>query len=252
MQPLARQPSRTSLLSWWSDNNPGLKGPTINIHAAAKPLARFLYHRQAMQFIKGISGVPLTRAVLEIYSTYLLCKYVSFDTQWQILRELENRARSESEASMIVESPVLAKVLKLLESPNADIRNKTCRLVLNLTSYEPTVSVILELNPCVALVSLLRESSFISDEYPQVVEQAIQSLATAAHKQDGTHAVIQATAQDHALELLESPNPVVREWTCRLVQNLAHYEPTAVMILLGTRKVQLPAEQTENPPSKQR
>ncbi|KAF8196674.1 hypothetical protein K438DRAFT_738789 [Mycena galopus ATCC 62051] len=68
--PLARQQTRASILSWWSDSNPNLQGPTINIHTAAKPLCRFLYHRQALDFINQNRGSPLSPTILETYSSY--------------------------------------------------------------------------------------------------------------------------------------------------------------------------------------
>ncbi|KAJ6585857.1 armadillo-type protein, partial [Mycena capillaripes] len=233
MQPLARQQSRASLLSWWSDSNPGLQGPTVNIHRMAKLLVRFLYHRQAMQFIRNNAGVPLTPMVLEIYSTYLLCKYVSFETQWTVLAELENRAREENEAAMIVESPVLAKVLQLLESPNPVLVEWTHRLVQNLAQYKATAAPILEITPLLQLVWLL------NDKHPAVVEHAINALANAALQLDDAQAVIEAKVQHHVLELLESPDPVLVEWTHRLVQNLAQYKTTAAAILEITPFLQL-------------
>lgn len=71
MPPLTRQPTYASIHSWWSDSNPGLQGPTINIHAAARPLIKLMYHRQASSFIKQNSNIPLSDVALEIYSTYL-------------------------------------------------------------------------------------------------------------------------------------------------------------------------------------
>jgi hypothetical protein len=67
---MTRQASRTSLFSWWSDANPLLQGPTINIHAAAKPLMKLMYHRQALEFIRKNQGIPLSKTMLEIYSSY--------------------------------------------------------------------------------------------------------------------------------------------------------------------------------------
>jgi hypothetical protein len=70
MPPLTRQETRTSIYSWWSDSNPLLKGPTINLHAAAKPLMKRMYHRQALEFIKKNRGHPLSATTLEIYASY--------------------------------------------------------------------------------------------------------------------------------------------------------------------------------------
>jgi hypothetical protein len=59
-----------SIHSWWSDSNPLLQGPTINLHAAAKPLMRFMYRRQALEFIRKNKGTRLSTTLLEIYSSY--------------------------------------------------------------------------------------------------------------------------------------------------------------------------------------
>jgi hypothetical protein len=67
MPPLTRQ---DTVLSWWSDSNPLLRGPTINLHAVAKPLMRWMYHRQALELLKRNQGSPLLTETLEIYSSY--------------------------------------------------------------------------------------------------------------------------------------------------------------------------------------
>jgi hypothetical protein len=70
MPPLTRQESRPSIHSWWSDSNPGLQGPTINLHAAAKPLMRLMYYRQASDILRKNRGSPLTTAIVETYASY--------------------------------------------------------------------------------------------------------------------------------------------------------------------------------------
>ncbi|KAJ6574143.1 armadillo-type protein [Mycena capillaripes] len=222
MQPLARQLSRTSLLSWWSDSNPGLRGPTVNIHVMAKPLVRFLYHRQALQFIKGNDGALLTPALVEIYSTYLLCKYVSSETQREIMKELVKRAPEDSEAFMIVESSVSEKISQLLESSNWVMRRSACRLVRNLARHEAIEPRLLEINAVVHLVSCLE------DEHP---EQALNALANVAMRRDGAEVVVRAEAQNNVLKFLESKDSAVREPACRLVANLAGHETTVSTVL---------------------
>jgi hypothetical protein len=69
MPPLARQLTPQSVHSWWSDSNP--PGATISLHAAAKPLMRLMYHRQAMRFIEDNFGIPLSQESLDIYVSYL-------------------------------------------------------------------------------------------------------------------------------------------------------------------------------------
>jgi hypothetical protein len=67
--PLARQRTRESLLSYWSDSNP--PGATISIHTLAKPLMKRMYHQQALALIKENEGMALTKEMLESYSSYL-------------------------------------------------------------------------------------------------------------------------------------------------------------------------------------
>ncbi|KAK7033421.1 hypothetical protein R3P38DRAFT_3265338 [Favolaschia claudopus] len=88
MNPLARQLSRVSLLSWWSDSNPNLQSPaTINLHTMAKPLTRYLYHRQAMEIIQTYHGQALTAEILELYASYLPWRFISASTKAMILSE---------------------------------------------------------------------------------------------------------------------------------------------------------------------
>jgi hypothetical protein len=70
MPPLTQQETRTSIYSWWSNSNPLLKGPTINLHAAAKPLMKWMYYRQATNFIRNNQDSPLSATTLEIYASY--------------------------------------------------------------------------------------------------------------------------------------------------------------------------------------
>ncbi|KAJ6453362.1 hypothetical protein C8R45DRAFT_945197 [Mycena sanguinolenta] len=68
MPPLTRQRTLESVLSWWSDSN--LIGPNLDLHAAAKPLMRLLYHRAVLKFIANPRDV-LTRDDVDIYCSYL-------------------------------------------------------------------------------------------------------------------------------------------------------------------------------------
>jgi hypothetical protein len=69
MTPLTRQRTLQSIHSWWSDSNP--TGPNINLNAAAKPLMKLMYHRQALGFIRKNRDIALSEDILEIYSSYL-------------------------------------------------------------------------------------------------------------------------------------------------------------------------------------
>lgn len=65
-----RQETHASIYSWWSDSNPGLQGPTVNLHALAKPLLRLMYKCQALDLIRRNRGHPLSKTTTETYSTY--------------------------------------------------------------------------------------------------------------------------------------------------------------------------------------
>ena len=59
-------------------------------------------------------------------------------------------------AQAIVTAKATDRILELLESPSPNVQSWTCELVGRLASHESTAPAILELKPCVQLVSLLR------------------------------------------------------------------------------------------------
>ncbi|KAK7016345.1 hypothetical protein R3P38DRAFT_1402613 [Favolaschia claudopus] len=122
MNPLSRQPSRLSVLSWWSNSNPNLgNSATINLHAAAKPLMRFLYHRQAITIVRKNSGKPLTSEMLEIYASYLPWDYVSVSTKTMILSVINDHIEQEPEAAeTVLDSPVIPHLKRMLGLPGVN------------------------------------------------------------------------------------------------------------------------------------
>ncbi|KAJ7244529.1 hypothetical protein C8J57DRAFT_1476808 [Mycena rebaudengoi] len=117
MPPLTRQQTLESVRSWWSDRNPNLRGPTINLHAAAKPLMRLLYDRQALEFIPNNRGLLLTSTAVEIYGSYLACEYVSKSTKSAILGDLSRRAQAEY--GTLAEATLLNAIAGMLEAPGS-------------------------------------------------------------------------------------------------------------------------------------
>lgn len=109
VNPLARQRTPESLLSYWSDRNP--PGATISIYAIAKPLMKLMYHQQAWAFIKENRGKALTKEMLEVYSSYLTYKYISPATRTAVLGELADRAKKfdgdDARTTLAVESPTI-------------------------------------------------------------------------------------------------------------------------------------------------
>ncbi|KAJ7214304.1 armadillo-type protein [Mycena rebaudengoi] len=248
---LSRQNSRTSLLSWWSDRNPGLAGPTINIHSLAKPLIRWMYERQVLDMIRDNRGTPLSREQLEICASYILSDLVGWATKAAIFTDLAHRSLiHEMEARAVVDSAVFGYLAQMLGSPNAGARRCSCDLLTSLGAHQSTRTTILELNHCVRLVSLLQDQDstvssaamwvlsriaqwpdgaqavidLLSDKSPAAVLGAIDALARIANKPDGAQAIVDAKGLDHMLNLLKSDSPGIREWACILVARLAQHK----------------------------
>ncbi|KAF7370940.1 hypothetical protein MSAN_00728000 [Mycena sanguinolenta] len=226
MQPLTRQESRTSIFSWWSDRNPGLQGPTVNIHTMAKPLLRWMYHQQALELIAEHRDDPLSGATLEIYCSYFPWDYVWRSTKAAILWDLVDRATFEDDARTIVNSEAFSYITEMLGTPDEENLGALYRLLFEkLVLYESTASVIWQSQVYVQLVRLMR------DEDADVVLWAISTLTEVAHSPECAQAVVEARFQDHVLVLLDSPYVQIRQWTCQLISRLAKHEPPTQAVL---------------------
>jgi hypothetical protein len=169
MPPLTRQQTFGSVHSWWSDSNPNLRGPTINLHVVAKPLIKLLHNRQALEIIRNNRGIPLSPMKLELYWSYLLYvdpprhpilgsnslsryKYVSVSTKSAIVDDLSRRLQSESEA-LVVDLNMLHDLLQL-EPPvegGENMQVPTLSMLVTLVKWEATAEA-----TCGSLVALLR------------------------------------------------------------------------------------------------
>ncbi|KAJ7453000.1 armadillo-type protein [Mycena galericulata] len=234
MPPLTRQPTRQSIFSWWSDSNP--TGATINLHAAAKPLMRLLYHRQAMSFVKRNHDKLLSSEMIDIYASYIGWKYVSPSTKAMIMKELNYQVLLWDDARPRVASlgsGLIDLLVSVLDENNIDIveyavdtlshisidlvdaravinagaldfvtklvvRISMCSLLANLGSYESTAVAVVCVGACIKLVALLREDDV------DVIESAIFALSHIANSLDGARAVINAGVFDFVTKLLES------------------------------------------------
>ncbi|KAJ7255659.1 armadillo-type protein [Mycena rebaudengoi] len=169
-RPLLRpQTSRQSLQSCWSDSN--FVGATISIHAAAKPLMRFMYHRDAIKFIEKNRHTPPSTTT-EIYSGYLGYKYVADTTKAALLRDLEFKAVSEdgahAVADLLLVQPDLVEAL--LNSPSLDVRVLTCRILGRLGKHETRPE----------FISLVTSwlGTLLSDDNPVTVDIIIETLTS--------------------------------------------------------------------------
>ncbi|KAJ7161918.1 armadillo-type protein [Mycena crocata] len=220
MTPLARQVTHESLLSWWSDSNP--PGATFSLHAAAKPLMKWMYHRDVLKFIKHQQRVPLSVETMEIYSSYLEWKYVSDASKIAILAELRDRANVEAEAQAIAASSWLLDMMLQPSARTAQLSH-ACRILGVLAERESTVGCILKVEPCLHLTALLRGSDI------EVVGSAMYALCRIARY--GPDTVVKAGAQELAPELLDSASSEIRKETCFMLGNLAMHDSTAGAVL---------------------
>ncbi|KAJ7435061.1 armadillo-type protein [Mycena latifolia] len=221
--PLTRQPTRDSLRSWWSDRNP--LGPNIDLHAAAKPLMRFMYRRDVLAFIAKTRGSPLSQENIEIYSSYLAYKYVSSSTKTTILTELQARVEDDSDADAIGASLVLHLADELLSSPDAEVRRPMCRILAILARRETTGPAILSRNLCPQLVSLLHDTDV------EVIKNAVQGLRSLSKWPDGVQAAVDANVLHSLAELLDSPNEEIRASACDMLEELACLPATSTAVL---------------------
>ncbi|KAF7347343.1 hypothetical protein MVEN_01490000 [Mycena venus] len=169
-----------SLYSWWSDSNP--PGPTMSIHAAAKPLMRLMYHEQVRSFIRRNRGFAISTATMEICFSYLAFKYISPVTKSLILRELDTRLEFDEDARVIY-SLVLQRdlVVDLLDSSNARICQYTCNILGGLAISYDSASWGVEV--CPRIVSLLSVDDL------DVQASALYAVARISNTADGVQAV---------------------------------------------------------------
>ncbi|KAJ7761739.1 armadillo-type protein, partial [Mycena metata] len=210
MPPLTRQRTPQSLYSEWSNS---YLGATLSIHALAKPLMKFMYHRAVLNLIKRQKGVPLSAETMEIYESYLGWKYVTETTKTFILRELQERAQAEAEAHIVANFLVLYDIL--LDSTSDAIRRWTFWILGKLAGHPSTRGAVVAVRPCARLVT------FLGDSNEDIVECACYALSHICADVDGARAVVEAGVLQIVKQLLESPEAEVRGWTSWLLAQLA-------------------------------
>ncbi|KAJ7161855.1 armadillo-type protein [Mycena crocata] len=212
MPPLTRQATHESLLSWWSDSN--APGATFSLHAAAKPLMKWMYHRDVLKFIKRQQGIPLSVETMGICSSYLEWKYVSDTSKIAIYVDLLERAEVEAEGQVIVTSGWLSGMVLRLEDVAG--LSHACSILAILAQHESTIAAVLEVEP---------------DGDDRVMGSAVYALSSIACDGRGAQAVVDAGAQELASKLLDSRTSEVRCYTCWMLGRLARQISTAAPIL---------------------
>ncbi|KAJ7476487.1 hypothetical protein FB451DRAFT_244872 [Mycena latifolia] len=132
-------------------------------------------------------------------------KYVSSSTKAAILRELETRVESESDACVVADSLGL-HLDTLLGSADAEIRRSMCCVLAVLARHATTGPAVLREKPCHRLVILLR------DENREVSTSAAQALYILAYWPEGAQAAVDANVLDCLVDFMESALPYLVEW----------------------------------------
>ncbi|KAJ7276044.1 armadillo-type protein [Mycena rebaudengoi] len=223
MPPLTRQQTFGSVRSWWSNSNPNLRGPTINLHAAAKPLMKLLYNRQTLEFISTIDhSIPLSARDAEIYGSYLSCEYVSVSTKSAILEDLYRRAHFEHDA-LVVHAHIFDDILKLREGPMWDVHS----ILLRLTEHDATAAA-----TCGSLVALLCDS-----DVPQVIDGALWVLFQAPEikfPSVTTGVSVEVKLLDRLSDMLEDSSTLDSShqgWILQIISKLVSHESTAIAVV---------------------
>ncbi|KAJ7494123.1 armadillo-type protein [Mycena latifolia] len=221
MPPLTRQPTLGSILSWWSDSNPS--GATINLHAAAKPLMKLMYHREALAFMNTVRGSSDIEA-----KSLPRWKYVSSATKIAILEELKTRARSEEDARVLIHSNMVYTILEIFQSISylgkSDLRAELKTILWDLASHSKSTSAAVgEL-----LVALLRR---VGDSDVNDVALGFDLLRHIAYSPAGADGVVAANAQHYLLDGLRSPSSSIQWRAYELMCALAKNQSTAAAVI---------------------
>ncbi|KAJ6563032.1 armadillo-type protein [Mycena vulgaris] len=232
MPPLTRQRTFESIHSWWSDSNPS--GPAFPLHAAAKPFMRWMYHRQAVDFIDKNREIPLSGPTLEICASYLSYKYVSASTKLAILVELNTRVESEGDALTVLNSDVLECLAELVESSNAKTELHSAAKSLMQVLYYSRVVDFIERNRDNPLSTdtLKIYSKYLGDTYnsSSTTTAILVNLRDRARSEDQAHVLLQSAVVDSVLNLFKSPEDVIRTWVLRILESLAEHMSTATAL----------------------
>ncbi|KAJ7494116.1 armadillo-type protein [Mycena latifolia] len=208
MPPLTRQRTLESILSWWSDSNH--PGPTLNLHAAAKPVMKLMYDRQALTFVKRNRGVALSRETVEIYWSYVSWKYVPSSTKIAIVKELKSRAQSEEDARVLIHSNMVYKILQFLRSSSCDMDGW----------------LIWDLEEILWILARHRSDNDVKD-----IAWGFDLLADIARSPHAAEGIVAANALHYLLDGLGSLNVHVRQGACQLTQALARHKSTAATVI---------------------
>ncbi|KAJ7643448.1 armadillo-type protein [Mycena polygramma] len=219
MPPLHRCPTKQSILSWWSDNNP--PGATIPLHTLAKPLMKLLYHQQALALLD--KDFSLSKERVELLMSYVRFKYVSVSTKLQILRYLSVRAEVLLDARAVLDGEGIAVDL-LSSMQDGRILRETCSVLAHICSHSALVPLVADLKPIPSLVLLLRSMDEVVQQYAILALCQFLRFSHASAKEAVAVGVLDCMGS-----LLDDIDSSVVAWTCRMLGLLLRHKDTVLI-----------------------
>ncbi|KAJ6613746.1 armadillo-type protein [Mycena sp. CBHHK59/15] len=137
---------------------------------------------------------------------------------------------SEQGARAVVDAGALAHIVKLLVSQDICVLRRTCWVLRSLASHESLNAMIIELDSCAVLVSLLQHDN------TSVQGDAMEALGSLSDcSERGGRAVAGAHTLDHVGRLLQAQGTAVLYCTCWMLGNLAFNEALHAWCSLWSR-----------------
>ncbi|KAJ6506100.1 armadillo-type protein [Mycena vulgaris] len=131
------------------------------------------------------------------------------------------------------EAILLDCLLDLLKSRNFEVRKWTCEMLGDLACHKVPMIANSGIKICKRLTSLLREEA-CHGTARGVMEDAAHTLFWIIRFSEGPQ---EAILLDCLPDLLESRNFEVREWTCKMLGDLASHKPTVPMLADSGMKI---------------
>jgi hypothetical protein len=157
-----------------------------------------------------------------------------------ILKELDARVEIQEDARVMVDSLMVQweLICALLGSPDARIRQYTCKVLRIVASHE---SPSLVLDACQRFAFLLRclQHFFLhdtycswdqSDEDTEVRESALSAIVKISESPGGAQAISDIKMWEFFPELLDPSNAIMYRFTRSILGNLAVYQVTLLKV----------------------
>ncbi|KAJ7488192.1 hypothetical protein FB451DRAFT_1391131 [Mycena latifolia] len=156
-------------------------------------------------------GQPISKENVDILACYLEAKEIPTSTKLEILEDLEARAKWEAQAKTMAQEYPLARVIRLLHSPEITIMELVCSLLGSLAMWKSVNAEVTLLHTCSHLIPL----AIPSDGVP--LKQSVYALSCISIWETGARDLITQSNVQELAALLESDDSDVLKWTCRIL-----------------------------------